>query len=251
MPNEHQKVEFWDQLKTMYDLKNTTYVLIEGRPDSSFILPVLYAKYVSKYIDFNKYLILTPDSSKYRNHNFIEFKYIPPLLNKRAYSTFIVEEFHKYIQTEFCIIYQHDGSIINPNLWNQDYLNYDFIGSPWPITGSKGWKHNLIDGHGKCCRVGNGGFSLRSKKFLKVSSKLKNRYGIFEDIFLTCINRSFMRKEKIKIPHHEIAKNFSIEHAIDSNHNLNSCFGFHAPRNIKNNIIKSYTRKIIQDLGSK
>ena len=54
------------------------------------------------------------------------------------------------------LIIQHDGFILNHKAWDNEFLNYDYIGAPVYWMGNK-----LIE-------VGNGGFSLRSKKLLKI-----------------------------------------------------------------------------------
>src|SRR6266850_1256662 len=55
----------------------------------------------------------------------------------------------QYVKTSHILTIQWDGWVINPHLWNDDWLQYDYIGAPWD------------DG----C-VGNGGFSLRSKRLM-------------------------------------------------------------------------------------
>ena len=56
-------------------------------------------------------------------------------------------DLYKHINTDFCLVVQYDGKVSDPDLWNDDFLNYDYIGAAW------------TDGY-----VGNGGFTLRSKK---------------------------------------------------------------------------------------
>ena len=56
------------------------------------------------------------------------------------------------IKTEFMLGIHDDGFVINPNLWTDQFLKYDYIGAPWSHT---------IPYYGQKYRVGNGGFSLR------------------------------------------------------------------------------------------
>ena len=59
--------------------------------------------------------------------------------------------------------------------------------------------------------MGNGGFSLRSKKFLEYSSQFKE-CGLFaEDIFLTVLNYDLAIKNNINFPDVELAYSFSAE----------------------------------------
>lgn len=55
------------------------------------------------------------------------------------------------IRTSHYLIVQWDSWVLNPEDWTDEFLAYDYIGAPW------GWHH---DAH----EVGNGGFSLRSRK---------------------------------------------------------------------------------------
>jgi ADP-heptose:LPS heptosyltransferase len=80
----------------------------------------------------------------------IEVIQIPTISSKEQYSKFCVKELYKYIDTDFVLICQHDGYVLDSSVWNDEFYNYDYIGSPW------------IYEHGR--NVGNGGFSLRSKK---------------------------------------------------------------------------------------
>lgn len=63
--------------------------------------------------------------------------------------------------TEHCLFHEWDASVLNPKAWSQEFLEYDYIGAPWPFPFiEKGWppceEHNC---------VGNGGFSLKSMKW--------------------------------------------------------------------------------------
>lgn len=83
---------------------------------------------------------------------------IPPLDGLEGYSRFITRELHKHVQTSHALIVQHDGYILNPPAWQNSFLRYDYIGAPW-----QQWR-----------AVGNGGFSLRSKKLLEATAKLNS-----------------------------------------------------------------------------
>lgn len=232
----------------MKNLSNITYVLIDGRKDYNLFYPILYAEYASKYFTFGKFLILTPDSQKYK-HEFIEFREIPPL-DYLGYSYFMVESFYKYIDTDFCLVYQEDGAIYNPNLWDDKFLEYDYIGAPWP-KGSHPWQNRKI-------AVGNGGFSIRSKKYLEVASKLKfqphrrMRGGGCEDIFTVCMNREFLLNHNVTIADYQLARKFALENPLDDQHTIDKCFGFHQKRSRyyqSTELTDSYKTKVMKELN--
>lgn len=79
---------------------------------------------------------------------------IAPLDGRAAYSRFIAKTLVDYIQTEHVLLIQWDGYVVNPAAWTDDFLEYDYIGAPWGF-------------HTDAYRVGNGGFSLRSRRLLE------------------------------------------------------------------------------------
>ena len=48
------------------------------------------------------------------------------------YSRFLVYDLWKYIDSEFVLIIQSDGFVVNPYHWTDEFYNYDYIGAPWP-----------------------------------------------------------------------------------------------------------------------
>lgn len=75
-------------------------------------------------------------------------------IDKVGYSEFIIKELYKHISGDFCLIVQHDGYVIDHLMWRDEFLSVDYIGAPWPPE----WGYRN--------RVGNGGFSLRSKNIM-------------------------------------------------------------------------------------
>ena len=45
----------------------------------------------------------------------------------------IVFDLRHFINTEFCMLIHPDGFLVNPESWKPEFLNYDYIGSPWPL----------------------------------------------------------------------------------------------------------------------
>ena len=131
--------------------------------------------------------------------------------SRQAYSQFVLQELHKYIHTDFVLMVQWDGWVINPNAWTDQFLNYDYIGAIWP------W-------HPEGLRVGNGGFSLRSKKLLELTADPRFVYkNLNEDDLICHVNRDFLVSNGIKFAPEDLARQFSFEREIT---NLET-FGFH------------------------
>lgn len=117
-----------------------------------------------------------------------------------AYSEFMIKKLHEYVDTDYCLIIQHDGYVLNAEAWSNEFLKYDYIGAPWE------WYQDDM-------KVGNGGFSLRSKKLLTA-------YAYDELISEThpedhAIGRTYRRllekHHDIKFAPVELARQFSIE----------------------------------------
>lgn len=142
----------------------------------------------------------------------------------------IVYELPKYIQSDFCLLVHHDGYVMNPDLWNPEWLNYDYIGAPWPLP-SPADRVSYRDKNGVLRRVGNS-VSLRSKRLLNLANDLKMPWQAFhgftnEDGFICCNNVHLYEERGMKIAPLEVAKHFSKEHEIPENVGLKT-FMFHS-----------------------
>ena len=152
------------------------------------------------------------DTSEYDNlfkEESIDVIRISADYNLPKYSRFIVKDLNNYINTDFVLVFQSDGFIINPSGWTEDYLNYDYVGAPW-------W-------YGDNNNVGNGGFSLRSKKLLDILSNDDHiKETDPEDHNICRVYGNYLKHTAIKFAHADLASNFSVESG-----EFNSQFGFH------------------------
>ena len=140
-------------------------------------------------------------------------RYFTEINSIEAYSRFVVNELHKYIKTEFVLLIQWDGFILNAAAWNPVWMDYDYIGAP--ITGHWDWGKN-----GRT--VGNGGFSLRSQKYLRESAALKLKDCHPEDNQLCVLNAERLEAQGVRFAPVEEARKFSIEGGV-----WDGQFGFH------------------------
>ncbi|THD71659.1 MAG: hypothetical protein E7813_05095 [Bradyrhizobium sp.] len=152
-----------------------------------------------------------------------------PSIDFLGYSRFIIEDLNKFVETEHCLIVQADGFIVDPARWQPRFLKFDYIGAPWPeYVGLNGPGHQRFR-FGKN-RVGNGGFSLRSKKLLEATAQIRfdqlNLPIKSEDIVICHYYFADLRSAGIRFAPSTLAARFSIEIAT-GNATLNSVFGFH------------------------
>jgi len=201
----------------MINLSNITLIGINGTPDiNQFNILYKIAKNSLNSIKFAKVKILTGVSEIQNKDNDIEIHHVH-IPSYQEYSRFCIKELNNYVDTDFCIIYHTDGFIINPHLWTDEFLQYDYIGAPWPLYFN--WVHPNK-------RVGNGGFCLRSKKFLEESTKL-NYTGGNEDYQLCYVFDEILKNKGIKFAPVELASKFSLEMNNEFNTDINKVFGFH------------------------
>jgi hypothetical protein len=216
----------------MVDLKDITLISIS---DSVYIEKTIKAlNHCAKKCKFYDIKLLTNDESTQTTN--INKNVIKNSLDEINYSKLCINDLTKYIDSKFCLLIQWDGFIINEKLFQDKFFEYDYIGAPW------GFPSNCKN------RVGNGGFSLRSKKFLDISSHIEYTPYDFdtytdllkvdrpiapEDWFLCYHSYEKMLDKGIKFAPIDIAYSFSVEHtSFMKNYNRNdietyNSFGFH------------------------
>lgn len=148
-----------------------------------------------------------------------------------SYARFQVRKMHQVIETDFILNIQADGFVTNASKWTDDFLKYDYIGAPWKTIQGK-----------SNARVGNSGFSLRSRLFHELSglpwytlNDAEKREFIpyndeGDDVYWTQINHEFMNKDKPAFAPLNLALQFSIEQDCPEapGRTIHDCFGQHA-----------------------
>ena len=87
-----------------------------------------------------------------------------PLKSLEDYSHYMLYNLHRHVESDYALIVQHDGYIRNPDKWSDEFYNYDYIGAVW--------EHEPLTPFKTRVKVGNGGFSFRSKKLIEVPLKV-------------------------------------------------------------------------------
>ena len=161
-------------------------------------------------VDFAESLLFT-DAADAVVHRSVRTVPIRRLKSSKDYSAFVLRELSDHIRTEHCLVVQWDGFILDSRQWTDDFLNYDYVGAPWP---------QFRDGHD----VGNGGFSLRSRRLLEACRDRRFSDAHPEDVAICRINRTFLEGScGICFAHRELATRFAFERAP----RMNTTFGFH------------------------
>lgn len=160
-------------------------------------------------IDFAACKLFT-DAAVIPNDPRISVVPIPRLTSGAAYSQFVLSKLVNHLHTSHCMIVQWDGHVLDPSRWQPEFLDYDYIGASWP---------QFDDGHD----VGNGGFSLRSRRLLEACRLPDFRGSHPEDVAIGRENRSWLEAQGIRFAPNEIADLYSTERAS----NLVHAFGYH------------------------
>lgn len=131
---------------------------------------------------------------------------------REAYSRFCIKDMVKYVETSHVLIIHSDGYLLNPLAWQDEWLQYDYIGAKW-------WYKDARN-------VGNGGFSLRSRKLLEMLSKMDLKEYHPEDHIICRELHDTLEKKGIKFAPDTVADKFSLE-AVSGNRVYTGQFGFH------------------------
>lgn len=172
---------------------------------------------------------------------------IPKFTDFQKQYSFITLKLCPHICTEdFNLIIHSDGYAVNPDAWTDEFLEYDYIGATWD-TGM----------------VGNGGFTLRSRKLYNslITRDIpydtesyfdyNSEFNIFttqdgvtkvpEDAIICLVWRDILEKEDdIKFAPYEIADRWSVENHSEispwsgkPNPWLGKSLGFHGKMGIR------------------
>lgn len=147
----------------------------------------------------NNVLVLS-DRDFYPGSKFVK---IDPIADKGTYSRLMLKEVGKHITTDFTMTIQYDGMPTDATKWQEEFLKYDYIGAPWL------W-------FPEDRRVGNGGFSLRSRRVtdLCLSDELVFDLGPNEwqeDVHIGVLYKDWFVKNGAKFAPIDLAKQFSAE----------------------------------------
>lgn len=183
-------------------MKPITIVMI-GNSDNDLIR--FSIEKTTKTIDCEH--VITFTSEKISN----DYQHIPVIsdFTYYDYNYFCLKNLWAFIQTDYVLIIHPDGMAVNSQYWTDEYLNYDYIGAPWPEKYS--WIYPEE-------RVGNGGFTLRSRKLLyairddqvriiKGSDRTENEDAVICQNF----GQYLKHKHQIKFAPVELANVFSHE----------------------------------------
>jgi len=136
---------------------------------------------------------------------------VPRLSTREEYSRFVLKALLPYVTTPHVLLVQWDGYVINPDAWDAAFLECDYVGAQWA------W-------HTDGMRVGNGGFSLRSRRLLQALQDVRITLAGAEDETICRRFRPLLESSYgIRYATEALADRFSFEAAYP----IGKPFGFH------------------------
>ena len=147
----------------------------------------------------------------------IEWRRIDRLTSRADYSRFMLRELAGHVGSSHALCVQWDGFVLDGEQWNPAFLEFDYIGAPWP---------HFLDGY----NVGNGGFSLRSGRLLEACAALPFDGNHAEDVIISRLCRRSLEEQGIRFAPESLAREFAYERTRPTGQE----FGFHGAFNLVN-----------------
>ena len=194
-------------------LPNVTLCCIDTE---QYALSALAIRKSRRLVDFGRTIVLT-DRDAFIEPGW-ELHRIAAIRSYSDLNNLMFKHLYHHIETDFVLNIQYDGFVVNPHHWSDEYLSYDYIGAPWPDMPPP---HN----------VGNGGFSLRSRKLLKAlqDERIQIQADVpWEDQSICRTHRPFLEANYgIRFAPAGIAERFSCESPYHNTPKPPETFGFH------------------------
>lgn len=156
--------------------------------------------------DFKECLLLSP--TRHALPDYITQVAIAPIDSIEAYSDFMLRALGRYFSGSHVLVVQWDSFILQGEQWDPRFLDYDYIGAPW--------EHRPV-------AVGNGGFSLRSRKLVDTLAQLQFGQVHPEDQVICELRRAELEARGIRFAPPALAARF----AFEARPQAAPSFGFH------------------------
>lgn len=183
-------------------------------------------------------------------------------LNYHEYGWFMLFALWRVVATEFALVVQEDGWVLDGANWRDAYFDYDYVGAPIHLARidtpeGTHWRRGFAwstpehpFGQG-ATPVQNGGFSLRSQRLMRAlvehphirvevpppdgvgGEPLQMHWqhdALLEDVQLTGVLRPALEAVGLRFAPVEVARSFAIEHAGLFHHGYDALqlFGHHS-----------------------
>jgi len=145
---------------------------------------------------------------------------IPYINGTHAYSWFLLGKVVDHVKTTHMLVVHWDGYVLDGDSWKPEFL-CDYIGAPWLKTNEPG--HPFGPQH----TVGNGGFSIRSTKLMRLVRSFGSPFHP-EDGIICRTHRARLESQGCRFATTELAREFSVEYGVYGQGVKRGQFGFHS-----------------------
>ncbi len=167
--------------------------------------------------------------SHYRPDNLpddIEYEFIPKMKSIDEWNYHMVYNAWRHFDTEYMFLAHSDGFVVHPESWKKEFLEYDYLGAPWPVVPP----HYTNPATKEVVRVGNS-VGLRSRKLMKLPYEINMPWGSFEgktneDTFICVLNKHIFEKHGMEFAPLSVAKYFGHEAMLPETEGIKP-FAFH------------------------
>lgn len=166
-------------------------------------------------VEFAEILLLSDRPPPSGSDQMIVWRRIDPITSREAFSRFMLQDLAGHIRTTHALCVQWDGFVLNGDAWDPAFLEYDYIGAVWPHLSAP-------------YNVGNGGFSLRSRRLMEACRHLPFDGSEGEDVFIGRTCRARLEEEGLRFAPEAVARRFAYERTCPTGGE----FGFHGAYNL-------------------
>jgi hypothetical protein len=180
---------------SLLKLKNTTLLFVETRAHK--ITQRVIDDCISK-ADFGDIVVFTDKPAQF---NIPGARIIPCIdfPNKRDAGAFYYSEAMKAVETDFALMLEWDAGIFDATKWLPEFFDYDYIGAPWVVRPGEEYD------------VGNGGFTLMSRKLGHKLCESRRQVPVYTDMDVSRLARRHLEPLGFKWPKRDLASCFAWE----------------------------------------
>jgi hypothetical protein len=138
-------------------LAQLTLCAVDCRTPALSLLALLRAM---RHVAFGRVVLFTHDWLPAVVVPGVEVVDIEPIRTPAEHSQFVVRRLAAHIRTSHALLTRWDAGVVHPAAWTDEFLVHDFVGAPFADADAR------PPGHA----VGQGAFSLRSRRFLRAGT---------------------------------------------------------------------------------
>jgi hypothetical protein len=189
-------------------------------------------------LDFGRVLLFTDTAGAAALPRDARVETVPiaTLRSGADYSRFIVQMLPDHVHTSHVLVTQWDGFVVDGAVWRDAFLDCDYIGAVWPEQPAG-------------TAVGNGGFSLRSRRFLQAAQGLALAPAELhpEDVVLCRTHRAALEAQGLRFAPLEVARAFACENETPSAPTLGFHGAYHLPRSLDEATLRAWLAALPDD----